>query len=164
MLRRWLEAKLEQLRRKYGKSVVIGNVGDNTSGFTLMEMLIVIALIGLMATVVGVNVIRRFDQAKVDSTKIQMKQLMVILDDFRRVCGFYPTTDQGLEALAHKPEGRECKNYDPEGFVKKVPKDAWDHDFFFTSDGNKYILKSLGQDGQEGGEGLAADLSSDDLQ
>jgi general secretion pathway protein G len=135
-----------------------------TSGFTLMEMLIVIALIGLMATVVGVNVIRKFDQAKVDSTKIQMKQLMVILDDFRRVCGFYPTTDQGLDALVHAPQGRECKNYDPEGFVKKVPHDAWDHDFMYTSDGNKFIVKSLGQDGQEGGEGLAADISSEDIQ
>jgi general secretion pathway protein G len=136
----------------------------NTRGFTLMEMLIVIALIGLMATVVGVNVIRKFDQAKVDSTKIQMKQLMTILDDFRRVCGFYPTTEQGLDALVHAPQGRECKGYDPEGFVKKVPHDAWDRDFVFVSDGNKYVLKSLGQDGAEGGDGLAKDLSSEDIQ
>ena len=133
-------------------------------GFTLMEMLIVIALIGLMGSFVAVNVMKRFDEAKVSSTKIQMKQLGVVLEDFRRVCGFYPSTDQGLDALVHKPaEGRECKSYDPDGFLKKVPKDAWDNDFVYVSDGNKFTLKSLGADKQEGGDGFNKDISSDDL-
>lgn len=133
-------------------------------GFTLMEMLIVIALIGLMGSFVAVKVMDRFDKAKVDSTKIQMKQLGVILEDFRRVCGFYPTTDQGLDALVTKPTaGRACQNYEPEGFVKKVPKDSWDRDFIYTSDGNKYQIKSLGRDGQEGGEGYDKDINSDEL-
>ena len=92
------------------------------AGFTLMEMLIVIALIGLMGSFVAVKVMDRFDKAKVDSTKIQMKQLGVILEDFRRVCGFYPTTDQGLDALVKSCTGRPCPNYEPEGFVKKLPK------------------------------------------
>ena len=70
-----------------------------TAGFTLTEMLIVIALIGLIMTFVSGNIIGKFNSAKVDSTKIQMKQLGVILDDFNRVCGFYPTTAQGLDAL-----------------------------------------------------------------
>ena len=133
------------------------------AGFTLMEMLIVIALIGLMGSFVAVKVMDRFDKAKVDSTKIQMKQLGVILEDFRRVCGFYPTTDQGLDALVKKPDGRPCPNYEPEGFVKKVPNDAWDRPFTYMSDGNKYQLKSLGRDGQEGGEGYDKDITSDEL-
>jgi general secretion pathway protein G len=132
-------------------------------GFTLMEMLIVIALIGLMGSFVAVKVMDRFDKAKVDSTKIQMKQLGVILEDFRRVCGFYPTTEQGLDALVKKPEGRPCPNYEPEGFVKKVPKDSWDRDFTYSSDGNKYQIKSLGRDGAEGGEGYDKDITSDEL-
>jgi len=137
----------------------------DAAGFTLIEMLIVIALIGMMATFVGLNVIKHYDQAKVDTTKIQIKQLETVLDDFRRVCNQYPTTDQGLDALAHKPtSGPDCKNYDPDGFVKKVPQDAWGHDFVFVSDGNKYTIKSLGADGQEGGDGFNADISSDDLQ
>lgn len=133
-------------------------------GFSLIEMLIVIALMALVGTFVAGNVIRKYDQAKVDATKIQIRQLGVILDDFRRVCGFYPTTDQGLDALVKPPVGRECKNYDPEGFIKekKVPKDAWDNDFVYESDGNKYVLKSLGADNKPGGADVEKDISSDE--
>ena len=134
------------------------------AGFSLIEMLIVIALMALVGTFVLTNVMKRFDESKVSATKIQMKQLGTILDDFRRVCGFYPTTDQGLDALAKAPTtGRECKNYDPEGFIKKIPKDAWDSDFIYTSDGNKYKMISLGSDKVEGGEGFNKDLNSDEL-
>lgn len=140
-------------------------IGSNTktAGFSLIEMLIVIALMALVGTFVASNVIRKFDKAKVDATQIQIKQLGVILDDFRRVCGFYPTTDQGLDALIKSPGGRECKNYDPEGFIKekKVPKDAWNNDFVYESDGNRYVLKSLGRDGKPDGSDLDADISSD---
>jgi general secretion pathway protein G len=134
-------------------------------GFSLIEMLIVIALMALVGTFVATNVIRKYDQAKVDATKIQIRQLGVILDDFRRVCGFYPTTEQGLDALVKAPAGRECKNYDPEGFVadKRVPKDAWDNYFSYISDGNKYQLKSLGGDGRDGGDGFDKDIASDDM-
>jgi general secretion pathway protein G len=134
-------------------------------GFTLTEMLIVIALIGLIMTFVSGNIIGKFNSAKVDSTKIQMKQLGVILDDFNRVCGFYPSTDQGLDALVKAPAGRECKNYDPAGFIKggKVPKDGWGNDFIYESDGTTYKITSLGGDNQAGGDGNAADISSDQL-
>jgi general secretion pathway protein G len=134
-------------------------------GFTLLELMIVIAVIGLIATLVATNVSRRFDEAKVSATKVQVKQLGVVLDDFRRLCNFYPTTDQGLQALVEKPTvGRDCKNYDPEGFLKdkKVPKDAWDNDFIYESDGNKYVIRSLGADGAPGGDGFNKDISSDD--
>lgn len=151
---------MKNLLRRFLTSKAVAN----NKGFTLIEMLIVIALIGMVATLVGVNVIKRLDESRVNTTKIQMKQLMTVLDDFRRVCGFYPSTDQGLDALVHAPQGKECKGYDPEGFIKKIPKDAWDNDFVYTSDGNHFILKSLGSDKQEGGTGLAADISSEDLQ
>lgn len=149
--------------KKYFNSVLKTTQELGQKGFTLMEMLIVIALIGMVGSFVAVKVIRSYDQAKVDSTKIQIKQLSTILEDFRRICSFYPTTEMGLDALVHKPEGRECKNYDPEGFVKRVPKDSWDHDFIYISDGNKFTIKSLGADGQEGGDGFNKDISSDDL-
>ena len=137
----------------------------NEEGFTLVEMLIVIALIGMIGTFVVSNLSSKFVRAKVDATKIQIKQLGVILDDFKRECGFYPTTDQGLDALINKPAGRECKNYDPEGYLKgkKLPKDGFGNDFIYESDGNKYMLKSLGNDGKEGGEGVDKDISSDDV-
>ena len=138
----------------------------NESGMTLIEMLIVIALIAFVSALVGGNVIGKFNKAKVETTKVQMRQLGVVLDDFRRECGFYPTTDQGLDALVQKPvAGRECKNYDSEGYVKggKVPKDGWGNDFLYESDGNKFTLKSLGNDNAEGGEELDKDILSDEL-
>ena len=134
-------------------------------GFTLTEMLIVIALIALMGTFVTTQVINRYNTSKVNATKIQIKQMGVVLDDFRRECGFYPTTEQGLDALIHKPAGRECKNYDPEGYIKggKVPKDGFANDFLYTSDGNKFQIISLGNDGKEGGEGIDKDIKSDEI-
>lgn len=133
-------------------------------GMTLIEILIVIALIAMVGSFVGVKVLRQYDNAKVDATKIQMRNLGPVLDMFKRDCGFYPLTDQGLDALSKKPQGRECKNYDPEGYTKKVPKDGWDRDFMYTSDGNTYSLKSLGQDGAEGGTDVNKDISSEEIQ
>ncbi len=119
-------------------------------GFTLIEMMIVVAIIALVGGLVGTNVIKKFEESKVIATKIQIKQLGVILDDFRRVCGYYPSTEQGLDSLAKAPTvGRLCKNYDPDGFVKKVPQDAWNNEFLYVSDGNKYTVTSLGPEGKE---------------
>jgi general secretion pathway protein G len=141
---------------------------SSQAGFTLTEMLIVIALIALVGTFAVGQVMNRFNESKVKATKIQMKGLGTILDDFRRECGFYPLTDQTLEALITKPTGgRECKNYAPEGYIggnsKRVPKDGFDNDFIYTSDGNKYELKSLGNDGQEGGAGIDKDINSNEI-
>lgn len=141
-------------------------ITKNEEGFTLTELLIVVAIIGMIATFVGQNVISKFGRAKVDGTKINMRNIGNALDDFKRECGFYPLTDQGLEALLTKPTGgRECKNYDPEGYIKgkKLPLDGWNNPFVYESDGNKYVLKSLGADGKEGGTGNDADISSEDL-
>ena len=147
-LRKWLHVNLENAE----------------GGFTLIEMLIVVTLIGMIAAFVGTNVIRRYDESRVAGTKIIMKNIGLALDDFRRVCGFYPTTDQGLDALVKAPQGRTCKNYDPEGFIKggKVPKDAWNNDFLYTSDGSKFLITSLGADGAPGGDGFNKDITSDD--
>jgi general secretion pathway protein G len=156
---------MKNVVRKLKKTLILGTLRGN-QGFTLTEMLIVIALIALVGTFVTTNVISRYNNAKISATKTQIRQLGVILDDFRRECGFYPLTDQGLDALVHKPTGgRECKNYDPEGYIKggKLPKDGFGNDFIYTSDGNKYEIKSLGNDGKEGGEGLDKDISSADL-
>ncbi len=136
--------------------------GRGQSGFTLMELLIVIAIIGVIGTLVTQNFIGKFTGAKVDTTRIQIRSLGTILDDYKRMCNHYPTTDEGLQALLTPPP--TCKNPDPDGFLKdkRIPKDAWGVDFIYTSDGNKYVLKSLGADGKEGGEGYDKDISSDD--
>ncbi len=141
-------------------------LSTDSRGFTLMEMLIVIALIGMIGAFVATNVMGRFNKAKVQTTRIGMRQLGTILEDFRRECGFYPTTpDQGLQALISKPtSGRECKNYDPKGYIenKAILQDSWGNDYFYESNGSSYMLKSFGNDGKEGGDGLDKDLSSND--
>lgn len=139
------------------------NLHEREAGFTLIEMMIVVAIIGLIMGMVGLNVMRRFDEARVDTTNTQMRSLKMLLSDFKRVCGNYPTTEQGLDALAHKEAAPNCKNWTP--FIEngKIPQDAWGHDFIYTASGDNYEIKSLGSDGKEGGEGTAKDLSSNDL-
>lgn len=91
-----------------------------------------------------------------DSTAIQEKQLNVILNDYKRVCGLYPTTEQGLDALVTKPKSDpSCKNYEPEGFMKKIPKDAWDAPFKYTSNGTSFRI--------EGSHGIVLTDTSDEV-
>jgi general secretion pathway protein G len=156
-------AQWKKVARNHTTKAQAGFTLVETEGFTLIEMMIVVAVIGMIMGLVGLQVVKKLDEARVDTTKNQIRQLGVILQDFRRVCGFYPSTEQGLDALVKAPAGRECKNYDPEGFVKKVPKDAWGFDFLYESDGNKFRIRSLGSDNQEGGDGVNKDISSDEL-
>jgi len=135
---------------------------SNARGFTLTEMLIVIALIGIVGTLVITQVAGRFETAKVNSAKIQIRSLSDNLTSFRMDCNRYPTTEQGLEALASQPEGG-CKNYPEGGYIKKLPKDPWDNPYIYSSDGRTFEIISLGADGLEGGEGNNADISSNTL-
>lgn len=140
----------------------------NERGFSLIEMMIVIALIGFIGTIVLRSVSGKFSQAKVDGAKIKIRQLGTILDDYKRVCSMYPTTDQGLKALYEKPTGgKECRNYPIEGFIAKKDinntlKDPWDQEFDYKSDGMKYEVISFGEGNQPGGDGYAKDISSND--
>lgn len=131
---------------------------EKAGGFTLIEMMIVISIIALIAGFVTTNIMRRFDEAKVSATKIQMKQIGLMLDDFKRVCGRYPTTDEGMEALIAAPAGLNCKNFDPEGFIKgkKVPLDSWNEKFIYNSDGQKFTIVSHSE------HNTHKDISSDD--
>jgi general secretion pathway protein G len=134
---------------------------QNQSGFTLIEILIALTLIALAGTFVAGKFFENLHEGQVNSTKIQMSNLDGRLKEFRRKCGFYPTTEQGLEALVTKPAGgRECKDYPQNGFVEdnQVPKDPWDHDFVYESDGKTFNISSLGSDGEVGGTGTDADI------
>lgn len=135
-----------------------------TDGFTLTEMLIVVAIIAMIGTFAVGKISAQFNKAKVDSTKILIRNLATTLENYRLDCNIYPTTEQGLEALVTKPTGgRDCKNYNVESYMKKVPQDSWKNDFTYESDGQKFLIKSFGQDGVEGGEGNAADITSDSI-
>lgn len=134
---------------------------ENQKGFSLIEILIALTLLAIAGTFVVGRFMDSLHEGQVKSTKIQMNSLDARLKEFRRKCGFYPTTDQGLEALVTKPTGaRECKDYPTNGFIEgeQVPKDPWDNDFIYESDGKTYNIYSYGPDGEAGGEGNDGDI------
>lgn len=136
------------------------------AGFTLIEIMIVITLLALVGTFAVTNFMGKLQEGNRKGTKVIMQQLRTTLDDYMRTCNQYPTNGQGgLDALLAPPSDNSCKDYDPNGYLKdkKVPKDAWGHDFVYVSDdGKAYILKSLGRDGKEGGSGDDKDISTED--
>jgi len=135
-------------------------------GFTLLEILMVLTLLGIVLSIVGKKVFSGFGQGQVRAAKIAIKQLEGNLDLYKLDCNRYPTTEQTLKALIEAPSGApECKNYNTAGYLdgaKKLPKDPWDTEFVYTSDGITYTIKSLGADGKEGGDGNNKDISSED--
>lgn len=149
------------LHKKKLSSFIKESAKNSSKGMSLIEILIALTLISLMGTFIAGKVFDMLYEGQVKSTRIQMKNFEAQLKEFRRKCGFYPTTDQGLEALISKPSGRECKNYPPDGFIEadEIPMDPWDSEYVYTSDGKKFNIISLGQDGAEGGEDKDVDIS-----
>ena len=141
------------------KQSIYKKILSSNSGFSLLEILIALTLMGIAATFVVGKVFQNLQEGKVQAAKIQMAGLSQRLQEFRRHCGFYPTADQGLEALVTKPGGKECKRYQPGGYIDgEVPLDPWENPYVYSSDGNTFDMKSLGSDGAEGGEGDNADI------
>ncbi|WP_413468755.1 type II secretion system major pseudopilin GspG [Marinobacter sp.] len=136
-------------------------------GFTLIEIMVVMVILGLLVAIVAPNIMGRSDQAKVTVAKTQMKNIANALDLYRLDNGHYPSTQQGLEALVSKPSGSpEPRNWNPEGYLKSVPEDPWGSEYQYISPGAEkpYNLYSYGADGREGGEGDAADISVWDIE
>lgn len=132
-------------------------------GFTLIEIMIVVVIIGLLSALVGPRLIGQSDDAKRKTTATQIAQLEQVLGLFHLDNGFYPTTDQGLEALVKEPAmPPEPLNYKKGGYMKKVPKDAWGREFVYECPGEHgdFDIISYGSDGKEGGEDSAADIKN----
>ena len=132
-------------------------------GFTLIEIMIVVVIIGLLSALVGPRLIGQSDDAKRKTTATQIAQLEQVLGLFHLDNGFYPTTDQGLEALVKEPAmPPEPLNYKKGGYMKKVPKDAWGREFVYECPGEHgdFDIISDGSDGKEGGEDSAADIKN----
>jgi general secretion pathway protein G len=134
------------------------------SGFTLIEILVVIVVISLLAALVAPNVFRHVGTAKDAAAKSQIEMLGAALDAYRLDNGRYPTTEQGLEALWEEPqlEPRPTSWRGPY-LRKKVPLDPWSHPYVYLFPGetnvNGYDLISYGADGVAGGEGEDADIA-----
>ncbi|MDH4467249.1 MAG: type II secretion system major pseudopilin GspG [Bacteriovoracaceae bacterium] len=141
---------------------------NSEAGMSLMEILAVISLIAIVGGFIISNISQRLDEGKAESSKIQLRNIMGVLDEFRRHCNRYPTSEEGLQALVTQPTGgRECKKYRQGGYFQNgnIPQDSFDCPYSYSSpdNGRTFIVKSLGQDCAEGGTGSDADISSADL-
>jgi len=132
-------------------------------GFTLIELMVVVVIIGLLAAVVVPRVVGRGEEAKIAAARLQIKEIEAALDLYRLDNGFYPTTEQGLKALVERPTTEPLpRNWREGGYMKKVPVDPWGNPFVYRSPGDhgEYDLFSMGADGREGGEGSGKDITS----
>ena len=138
----------------------------NQKGFTLIEIMVVVIILGLLAGLVLPRILGQEEKAKVATAKVQIRSLEDALDAYKLDNGFYPTTDQGLDALIRKPEaGRIPDKWREGGYLKpaRIPKDPWGKDFIYLSPGNEnreYDIISYGADNEPGGEGNNADIES----
>ena len=131
------------------KRKLLKRLHDNR-GFTFMEIMIVVLIIGILLAIVGVNIIGQFKQAKERTTRIQIKNIEHALILFKANCGFFPTDEQGLEALVEAPSGgKDCKGYPDGGFMDQLSADAWGQPFNYanppTHGGKAYDIWSEGR-------------------
>ncbi len=140
---------------------------NKQAGFTLLEVMVVIVILGIMASMVVPRLMGQAGKAKTqkavsDITKFEQALEMYKLDNNR-----YPTTDQGLDALVEKPDSDpEPRNYQEGGYILRLEKDPWGYDYVYISPGENgpYDIYSLGADNEEGGEGEFADIGNWNLE
>ena len=133
------------------------------NGFTLVELMVVIVIIGLLATIVALNVIPSGDTAKIQKAKADLATIDQALEMYRLQQNNYPTTAQGLAALSTPPAGlANPASYQAGGYIKKLPDDPWGRPYLYASPGKHGAadIWTNGADGQEGGEGINADIGS----
>lgn len=135
-------------------------IKNSNIGFTLIEIMIVIIIIGLLAALVAPRFFGKLTTAKLSSAKAQIELFGTALDAFRLDTGRYPTTEEGLKALREKPSGAE--NWSGPYLPKEIPLDPWKRPYIYKSPGEhgEYDLLSYGLDGVEGGEGENQDVVS----
>lgn len=140
------------------------------SGFTLLEMLMVVLIISILAAIVGIKVLNKDDVAKVAVAKTQLAAFRDALQLYKMQNGSFPTQEQGLDALCKKPEKPPVPaSYQQGGYLNSsvLPKDPWKHDYVYMvpgMNGDPFEVMTYGSDGEPGGTGTAADICSSNLQ
>jgi general secretion pathway protein G len=146
----------------------MNKVCRNQRGFTLIEIMVVVVILGVLAALVVPRFLNRPDEARVTKAQVDIKSLEEALGLYKLDNSYYPSTEQGLRALVNKPEtGRIPTKYAVGGYLKKVPVDPWNNEYVYLSPGlhsNDFDLISYGADGEPGGEGTDADINSWELQ
>ncbi len=144
------------------RTLAFRSIASRTAGFTLIEVLVVVLILGILAAIVAPRVIGRTEDARRTRALAELKTIESALALYKLDNGTYPTTEQGIEALVQKPTvGVIPVNWKEGGYLSKVPVDAWGSKYVYAYPGTRgeYDLSSLGADGQPGGEGKNADLT-----
>lgn len=132
-------------------------------GFTLIEIMVVVVIIGLLATLVLPRVLGRQEQAQIEKARADIQALSSALKLYKLDNFNYPSTQQGLDALTRKPAGDPpAKNWKKGGYIERLPSDPWGNEYQYLSPGQhgEFDLWSYGADGKPGGEDAAADITN----
>ncbi|MGH8166541.1 MAG: type II secretion system major pseudopilin GspG [Woeseiaceae bacterium] len=135
-------------------------------GFTLIEIMVVVIILGILAAIVAPNVIGRIDDAQITRVQSDLRGLENALKFYRLDNFTYPTSEQGLEALVSKPADPNIRNWKAGGYLDRAAKDPWGNPYLYLNPGNhgEIDVYTLGRDGRPGGEGLDADLGNWELE
>ena len=134
------------------------------TGFTLLEVMFVVVILGILGALIIPNFIGRPDEARVTAARIDIQQIANALELYRLDNGYYPSTEQGLQALVSKPSGYpEPRRWNQDGYLKKMPFDPWDEPYLYFSEDRNMEVYSYGADRKEGGEGIDADILLSEL-
>ncbi len=131
-------------------------------GFTLLEIIVVVAIIAILAAYIAPKVAGRVDDARISKAKSDIRVLESSLELYKLDNFVYPSTEQGLNALVNKPSGDNAKNWREGGYIKKLNKDPWGNEYRYQFPGSnaEFDVFSLGADAAVGGEGEAADIGN----
>ncbi len=131
----------------------------NEDGFSLIELMVVIVIMGLLTTVVVINVLPNQDRAMIEKAKTDIRTIAQAVEMYRMDQMRYPTMDQGVEVLARAPEGNNIRR---EGYIKSLPKDPWgvEYQYLIPGEHGSFDVFSFGADGRLGGEGLDLDIGN----
>ncbi len=156
--------------RSTGNSEGLKGGTPRKNGFTLIELMVVIVILGFLVGIIGYRMLGRTEEAKKTAAALQIRSFMSALQLYRLDNGSYPTTAQGLEALVTKPTtGNVPRKWPAGGYLEggRIPFDKWNNPYVYSSPGSgerDFEIKSYGADGQEDGEGVNGDIESWNLQ
>ena len=151
------------IHNSYNSGVAAHNKYQQQAGFTLIEIMIVVVILGILASIVVPNIMDSPNEARIVKAKQDIRTLEGALNLYKLDNFNFPTTDQGLDALVNKPVGEpEAKNWKKKGYMKKIPKDPWGNEYLFLSPGanSEIDIFSYGADGRSGGEEAAEDIGN----
>jgi general secretion pathway protein G len=134
-------------------------------GFTLIEIMVVVVIIGLLAAMIAPNIMGNLDRAEINRARQDVRSIETALNLYRLDNFRYPSTDEGLQALVTNPGESSAPNWKAGGYLKSMPLDPWNRPYLYLNPGRQgeFDVFSLGADGQEGGDGNNADIGNWDL-